>query len=113
MALDGFSSVAVTTMITLAIVDLHVELVAGAAAWTAGWWLLREPGPRCGDAPRHRGRRRHRAPEAASLGGQDREHHPEVRSLRALDEVEPPAGTLGRGPGDGQAQTAAGHPGAP
>ena len=44
MALDGFSSVAVTTMITLAIVDLHVELVAGAAAWTAGWWLLREPG---------------------------------------------------------------------
>ena len=102
MALDGFSSVAVTTMITLAIVDLHVELVAGAAAWTAGWWLLREPGPR-----------RHRAHDAASLEGKDREHHPEVRSLRALDEVEPPAGTLGRGPGDGQAQTAAGHPGAP
>ena len=102
MALDGFSSVAVTTMITLAIVDLHVELVAGAAAWTAGWWLLREPGPR-----------RHRAHDAASLEGQDREHHPEVRALRALDEVEPPAGTLGRGPGDGQAQTAAGHPGAP
>ena len=44
MALDGFSGVAVTTMISLAIVDLHVELVAGAAAWTAGWWLLREPG---------------------------------------------------------------------
>jgi hypothetical protein len=43
MALDGFGSVAVTTMITVAIVDLHVELVAGAAAWTAGWWLVREP----------------------------------------------------------------------
>ena len=43
MALDGFSGVAVTTMISLAIVDLHVELVAGAAAWTAGWWLLHEP----------------------------------------------------------------------
>ena len=27
MALDGFSAVAVTTMISLAIVDLHVELV--------------------------------------------------------------------------------------
>lgn len=43
MALDGFIGVAVTTMISMAIVDLHVELVAGAAAWTAGWWLLREP----------------------------------------------------------------------
>jgi hypothetical protein len=43
MALDGFASVAVTTMMAVAIVDLHVELVAGAAAWTAGWWLLREP----------------------------------------------------------------------
>ena len=43
MALDGFGSVAVTTMIAVAIADLHVELVAGAAAWTAGWWLLRQP----------------------------------------------------------------------
>lgn len=42
IALDGFSGVAVTTMITLAIVELHVELVAGAAAWLAAWWLLRE-----------------------------------------------------------------------
>ncbi len=42
IALDGFSSVAVTTMITLAITELHVELVAGAAAWLAAWWLLRE-----------------------------------------------------------------------
>ena len=24
-------------------VELHVELVAGAAAWLAAWWLLREP----------------------------------------------------------------------
>jgi len=46
MALDGFSSVAVTTMIAVAIADLHVELVAAAAAWTAGWWLLREPATR-------------------------------------------------------------------
>jgi hypothetical protein len=46
-ALDGFSSVAVTSLIALAITELHVELVAGAAAWIAGWWLLREPaGPR-------------------------------------------------------------------
>ncbi len=43
IALDGLSGVAVTTMITLAIVELHVELVAGAAAWLAAWWLLREP----------------------------------------------------------------------
>lgn len=43
MTLDGFSAVAVTTMVSIAIADLHVELVAGAAAWTAGWWLLREP----------------------------------------------------------------------
>lgn len=40
--LEGFSSVAVTTLITLAIVELHVELVAGAAAWLAAWWLLRK-----------------------------------------------------------------------
>ena len=39
---DALSSVAVTTMITLAIMELHVELVAGAAAWLAAWWLLRE-----------------------------------------------------------------------
>ncbi len=40
---DALSSVAVTTMIVLAIGDLHVELVAGAGAWLAAWWLLREP----------------------------------------------------------------------
>ena len=42
IALDDISSVAVTTLVTLAIVELHVELVAGAAAWLAAWWLLRE-----------------------------------------------------------------------
>lgn len=41
-SLDTFSSVAATTLATLAITEPHVELVAGAAAWTAGWWLLRE-----------------------------------------------------------------------
>jgi hypothetical protein len=41
--LDGFGSVAVTTMVAVSIVELHVELVAGAAAWLMGWWLLREP----------------------------------------------------------------------
>lgn len=41
--LDAFSSVAVTSLIALAITELHVELLAGAAAWIAGWWLLREP----------------------------------------------------------------------
>ena len=39
---DGLSTVAVTTMFALAMADLHVELVAGAAAWLAAWWLLRE-----------------------------------------------------------------------
>ena len=43
MPQDALTSVAVTTMIALAIVELHVELVAGAAAWLAAWWLLREP----------------------------------------------------------------------
>ena len=42
IGLDGLSSVAVTTMITLAMVELHVELVAGAAAWLGAWRLLRE-----------------------------------------------------------------------
>lgn len=42
-ALDALNGVAMTTMVTLAIVELHVELVAGAAAWLAAWWLLREP----------------------------------------------------------------------
>ncbi len=46
MPQDAFTSVAVTTMIALAISDLHVELVAGAAAWVAAWWLLREPSAR-------------------------------------------------------------------
>jgi hypothetical protein len=40
---DALTSVAVTTMIALAIVELHVELVAGAAAWLSAWWLLRTP----------------------------------------------------------------------
>ena len=39
---DELTSVAFTTMIALAITDLHVELVAGAAAWLAAWWLVRE-----------------------------------------------------------------------
>ena len=42
IGLDALSSVAVNTMITLAMVDLHVELVAGAAAWLGAWRLLRE-----------------------------------------------------------------------
>jgi hypothetical protein len=42
IVLDGFGSVAVTTMIALAMFDLHVELAAGAAAWLTAWWLLRE-----------------------------------------------------------------------
>jgi hypothetical protein len=44
MALDGFGAVAVTTMAVVAIADLHLEIVTGAAAWLAGWWLLREAG---------------------------------------------------------------------
>jgi hypothetical protein len=44
MPLDGFGAVAIATMVVLAIVGLHLELVTGAAAWLAGWWLLREPG---------------------------------------------------------------------
>ncbi|MCW2739497.1 hypothetical protein [Nocardioides sp.] len=40
---DALTSVAVTTLIALAINELHVELVAGAAAWLTAWWLLREP----------------------------------------------------------------------
>ena len=43
IGLDALGSVAVTTMITLAMVELHVELVAGAAAWLGAWCLLREP----------------------------------------------------------------------
>ena len=57
MGLDGFGAVAAVTTISLAMTDLHVELVAGAAAWAAGWWLLREPG---GDPPLTRGWAAHR-----------------------------------------------------
>lgn len=39
---DALGSVAVSTMFALAMVELHVDLVAGAAAWLAAWWLLRE-----------------------------------------------------------------------
>lgn len=53
MTLDGFWAVAATTMTVLAIAELHAELVTGAAAWAAGWWLLREPGPRPGHTPPH------------------------------------------------------------
>ncbi|MDR7251297.1 hypothetical protein J2X46_000269 [Nocardioides sp. BE266] len=42
IANDAFASVAATSMIAMAINDLHLELVAAAAAWLAGWWLLRE-----------------------------------------------------------------------
>jgi hypothetical protein len=41
---DALGTAAVTTMFALAMVELHVELVAGAAAWVAAWWLLRNPG---------------------------------------------------------------------
>jgi hypothetical protein len=43
---SAFSAVAFTTLVTLAIVELHVELVAGAAAFLVAWWLLREDTPR-------------------------------------------------------------------
>jgi hypothetical protein len=39
---DALSTVAITSLFALAMTDLHVELVAGAAAWLAAWWLLRE-----------------------------------------------------------------------
>ncbi|HEV2797398.1 MAG TPA: hypothetical protein VGV65_07225 [Nocardioides sp.] len=39
---DALSTVAITTMFALAMTELHLELVAGAAAWLAAWWLLRE-----------------------------------------------------------------------
>lgn len=42
---DALASVAVTTMVALAVVELHVELVAGAAAWVGAWWILRDPAP--------------------------------------------------------------------
>ena len=42
MLQDALSTVAVTTMFALAMAELHVELVAGGAAWLAAWWLLRE-----------------------------------------------------------------------
>jgi len=40
---DALTSVAVTTMVTLGVVELHGEVVAGAVAWLAAWWILREP----------------------------------------------------------------------
>lgn len=40
---DALPTVALTTMIAAALADLHVEIVAGAAAWVAAWWVLREP----------------------------------------------------------------------
>lgn len=30
------------TMIVLALLELHLEIVAGAAAWLAAWWMLRD-----------------------------------------------------------------------
>lgn len=35
-------AVAATTMVVLALADLHGEVVAGAAAWVAAWRLVRE-----------------------------------------------------------------------
>lgn len=43
---DALTSVAVTTMVALAITELHVELIAGAAAWVSAWCLLRESAAR-------------------------------------------------------------------
>ena len=48
--LDAFGSAAATSLVTLALTELHVELVAGAAAWLVGWWLLRETTPPDGGA---------------------------------------------------------------
>lgn len=42
MLQDALSTVAIATMFALAMVELHLELVAGAAAWLAAWWMLRE-----------------------------------------------------------------------
>jgi predicted membrane metal-binding protein len=41
--LDDLGAVALGTMAILAITELHVELLAGGAAWLAAWWFLREP----------------------------------------------------------------------
>ncbi|SFB08912.1 hypothetical protein SAMN05192575_103285 [Nocardioides alpinus] len=46
MPQEALTSVALTTMIALALTELHVELVAGSAAWIAAWWVLREPAAR-------------------------------------------------------------------
>ena len=90
MALDGFSGVAVTTMITLAIVDLHVELVAGAAAsGPPVGGLLREPGgkpaltrrPDAGAPPGDRSRHRRRGVRATTAAAATRSH-PGVKPLR-------------------------------
>ena len=43
---DGLTVVAVSTLAALAILELHLELVAGAFAWLGARWVLREPAPR-------------------------------------------------------------------
>lgn len=44
--MNGLGAVAIATMVVLAIAELHLEVVSGAAAWLAAWWFLREPTPR-------------------------------------------------------------------
>ncbi|MDT0187179.1 hypothetical protein Q9S36_44045 [Microbacterium sp. ARD31] len=41
----AFGSTALTSLVALSLTELYVELLAGAAAWAVGWWLLREPAP--------------------------------------------------------------------
>jgi hypothetical protein len=48
MRLDALTSVALTTMVALAMSELHLEVVAGAGAFLGAWWMLRDPA----DAPR-------------------------------------------------------------
>lgn len=40
---DAVGPVAMTTMVALTLLELHPELVTGAVAWLAAWWILREP----------------------------------------------------------------------
>lgn len=43
---DALTVVALGTLAALAILELHLELAAGAVAWLGARWMLREPAPR-------------------------------------------------------------------
>ena len=42
---DVLASVAVGTLVVLALADLYADALVAAAAFAAGWLLLREPAP--------------------------------------------------------------------